>query len=562
MNTCTVHQCVVRILEIGAGTGGTASVVLPSLPEHRSEYWFTDIADVMVSHAYDKFHKQYPFVQYGILDIELDPTFQGFAASSFDAVIATNAIHSTEDIASSLSNVQQLLHPGGIFVVFESTETERTALFDTTFGLTANTWNNQERTHALQTRQQWVSWFRHAGFEMIPNGIQPSLGSQVQQHRLEAETVFVLRCPAAPHVGNLSTAPSFASNAVPYKGAFLIAGGTSGIGLVTAQWLVQTQDARSLVLAGTSEVTADLSNAQTLCTMPRTSVETVFCNITRPGHIATVLTQREICGVVCVCGSNSFPGQPSSQAISEFLSPMRQVQQLRRLTQHAAMSCFLLLSTAEQDHSHALLDSFAQRRRSMGYSSLALTWKQYDDTSTIDVQLPSCKSAPRPSVALFQALRGTTSALIGVGMPVIDLRSIYDERANASEISEASEERQLYANDKSAIQNLLRTNLADIGIIDLSSDSSLMDVGIDSMMAMELQGASPHLPLHSPVVTFPSTCISLHLPPSFFSSLHSSLSHFVSAVCYNSARQLSINNNKSECKIWQVDYLAAVDSQA
>jgi hypothetical protein len=57
----------VRILEVGAGTGGTTNSVLPLLPPHRVLYTFTDVSEVFFTQAEKKF-KDYPFVRYSALD--------------------------------------------------------------------------------------------------------------------------------------------------------------------------------------------------------------------------------------------------------------------------------------------------------------------------------------------------------------------------------------------------------------------------------------------------------------------------------------------------------------
>ena len=53
-----------RIIEIGAGTGGTTASVLPMLPADRTQYVFTDVSDVFLDRGRDRF-SQYPFVSYG-----------------------------------------------------------------------------------------------------------------------------------------------------------------------------------------------------------------------------------------------------------------------------------------------------------------------------------------------------------------------------------------------------------------------------------------------------------------------------------------------------------------
>ncbi len=66
-----------RVLEIGAGTGGTTTYVLPLLPADRVEYTFTDLSPLFLDRAAAQF-AAYPFVRRAILDIEGDLASQGF----------------------------------------------------------------------------------------------------------------------------------------------------------------------------------------------------------------------------------------------------------------------------------------------------------------------------------------------------------------------------------------------------------------------------------------------------------------------------------------------------
>src|SRR4029079_17021523 len=86
-----------RVLEIGAGTRGTAAYVLPLLPPAQTEYVFTDVSSRFTARAEQKF-REYPFVRYALLDIEADPLAQGFAADSFDLILASDVLHATRDL--------------------------------------------------------------------------------------------------------------------------------------------------------------------------------------------------------------------------------------------------------------------------------------------------------------------------------------------------------------------------------------------------------------------------------------------------------------------------------
>lgn len=110
----------VSILEIGAGTGGTTSRILPSLPPGFGRYVFTDISDYFLTQAAGRFH-DYDFIDYCLLDIGTDPAPQAFPPHSQDVIVATNVLHATSDLRQTLRNVIGLLRSGGILVLCEVT---------------------------------------------------------------------------------------------------------------------------------------------------------------------------------------------------------------------------------------------------------------------------------------------------------------------------------------------------------------------------------------------------------------------------------------------------------
>jgi acyl transferase domain-containing protein len=121
-----------RVIEIGAGTGSTSSFVLPILPDDRSLYHFTDVSDLFLNRACTKF-AAFPFVRYGLLDIERDPGEQGYAPHSYDVVIAANVLHATSDLNATLQHVRSLLGSDGALALFEATTPQ--SWYDTTTGL-------------------------------------------------------------------------------------------------------------------------------------------------------------------------------------------------------------------------------------------------------------------------------------------------------------------------------------------------------------------------------------------------------------------------------------------
>jgi acyl transferase domain-containing protein/NADPH:quinone reductase-like Zn-dependent oxidoreductase/short-subunit dehydrogenase/ubiquinone/menaquinone biosynthesis C-methylase UbiE/acyl carrier protein len=153
-----------RVLEIGGGTGGMTSFVLPVLPEHCTEYVFTDISSRFTAHAQHKFAR-FPFVQCRPLDIERDPSEQGFEPHSFDVIIASDVLHATCDVRKTLDRVKELLGSGGTFVIAELTHPW---LFMTSiFGLLKGWWlfdDDVRRDEPCISQQSWKNVLRDAGF--------------------------------------------------------------------------------------------------------------------------------------------------------------------------------------------------------------------------------------------------------------------------------------------------------------------------------------------------------------------------------------------------------------
>jgi acyl transferase domain-containing protein/acyl-CoA synthetase (AMP-forming)/AMP-acid ligase II/SAM-dependent methyltransferase/acyl carrier protein len=154
-----------RILEIGAGTGGTTAHILPAMPADRVEYVFTDISKLFVARAETEF-ASFPFVHYHALDVENDVGRQGFAAGQFDIILAANVLHATADLRRSLGSARRLLAPGGMLVLLEGTGPRR--LLDLIFGLTEGWWKFADLElrpqYPLLSPELWQRLLQQEGF--------------------------------------------------------------------------------------------------------------------------------------------------------------------------------------------------------------------------------------------------------------------------------------------------------------------------------------------------------------------------------------------------------------
>ena len=127
-----------RILEVGAGTGATTAALLATLPGERTDYEFTDISTAFFRSAQARFSGSRAEMRYRPLDIEKDPTEQGFEAHRYDVVVAANVLHATQDLAETLANCRRLLAPSGLLLAIEGTAAE--GWLDLTFGLLPGWW--------------------------------------------------------------------------------------------------------------------------------------------------------------------------------------------------------------------------------------------------------------------------------------------------------------------------------------------------------------------------------------------------------------------------------------
>jgi malonyl CoA-acyl carrier protein transacylase len=160
------NQRNIKILEIGAGTGGTTKYLLNQLttiPGVRLQYTFTDISSSLVKLARKKF-QMYDFMHYTTLDISKAPPadLQG----QFDIVLSSNCIHATRNLAESCTNIRKLLRPDGILCLIELTS--NLYWYDLVFGLLEGWWLFEDgRQHALSSAEHWDQILRQSGYKWV-----------------------------------------------------------------------------------------------------------------------------------------------------------------------------------------------------------------------------------------------------------------------------------------------------------------------------------------------------------------------------------------------------------
>lgn len=182
----------VKILEIGAGTGGTTTYLLPILNPEQTQYTFTDLGVVFTTQAAKKF-ADYSFVNYQTLDIEINPNLQGFIDEKYDLIIAANVLHATANLSTTLTHVRQLLAPGGMLVLLEATSAQN--WIDLTFGLTDGWWKFTDtewrNNYPLLPENKWQQLLIANGFE----GIKILAPREETGKSLSKQAVFLAKNP-------------------------------------------------------------------------------------------------------------------------------------------------------------------------------------------------------------------------------------------------------------------------------------------------------------------------------------------------------------------------------
>jgi len=163
----------IRLIEIGAGTGGTSETVFRKLlpyQAHIEEYCYTDISKAFLLHADQAYGAQHRYATFKLLNVEQPVEPQGFEQGAYDLVIATNVLHATRNIKQTLRHTQSLLRPGGRLLL---NEISGTSLFThLTFGLLEGWWRYEDAELRIPGcpglhPHMWERVLQESGFQRI-----------------------------------------------------------------------------------------------------------------------------------------------------------------------------------------------------------------------------------------------------------------------------------------------------------------------------------------------------------------------------------------------------------
>ncbi|UVM52813.1 SDR family NAD(P)-dependent oxidoreductase [Pseudomonas sp. B21-015] len=176
-----------RILEIGAGTGGTTAGLIDTLRPWQQgigEYCYTDVSQAFLRHAETHFAPQAPYLRTAIFDVGQPCAEQGISLQHYDLVIATNVLHATPDLRRTLQNAKTALRQGGLLLLNEISD--RSMFTHLTFGLLEGWWLHNDTALRIPGcpglyPERWQQLLQAQGFDDIafPASASHPLGQQI-----------------------------------------------------------------------------------------------------------------------------------------------------------------------------------------------------------------------------------------------------------------------------------------------------------------------------------------------------------------------------------------------
>ncbi|MBB1257455.1 non-ribosomal peptide synthetase [Streptomyces alkaliterrae] len=158
-----------RVLEVGAGVGGTSVDTIPALDGENVRYTFSDVSQFFLNKAGERFADR-PWVDYALFDFNEPFREQGVRPNSVDVILCGNVMHYAKDARAVLRRMREALVPGGWLVFIETTRdnyqilTSMEFLFDATAGDFQDVRHGRDQTFI--GRRQWCDLLSEAGAEL------------------------------------------------------------------------------------------------------------------------------------------------------------------------------------------------------------------------------------------------------------------------------------------------------------------------------------------------------------------------------------------------------------
>jgi pyochelin synthetase len=157
-----------RVLEAGAGTGGTTEDALAALAHRDGTYHFTDVAGFFLPEARRRFSQRTrPEMRFGLFDVDADHRAQGLTPNSYDVVLAAGVLENARDIRASLTRLAELVAPGGWLLLTEPTREHPWILASQAFMMTEPEDERALGGTSYLGRDQWLTLLKGIGADQV-----------------------------------------------------------------------------------------------------------------------------------------------------------------------------------------------------------------------------------------------------------------------------------------------------------------------------------------------------------------------------------------------------------
>ncbi|MEV4477408.1 methyltransferase [Nonomuraea sp. NPDC049504] len=161
-----------RVLELGAGVGGTTVDALRALTGQDIDYLFTDVSRYFLSLGQERFGDR-PGVRFALFDINAGPAGQGVPPGSQDVLLSANVLHNARHAPDAVAALGRLLAPGGLFVFVETCREMPAILTSMQFLMSPRTGGprldpgdpRDAGDRVFLTREEWLKVLSEAGLD-------------------------------------------------------------------------------------------------------------------------------------------------------------------------------------------------------------------------------------------------------------------------------------------------------------------------------------------------------------------------------------------------------------
>ncbi|KAL4971435.1 hypothetical protein BDW66DRAFT_165239 [Aspergillus desertorum] len=193
-----------RVLQVGTGSGAALRHALNMLGSDEEGGPFIDcwhFTDKSSSSSFDTIKEElsaqsdYLEVSFAELDIEQDPSGQGFNPGTYDLVVAIDTLHETKNLRDAITHVRSMLKSGGSLLLVETTQSQ----IDHTlvFGLLPSWWipEDAERGSSRHlSAPTWQDFLLRGGF----TGIEAELRDWGSDEDMHMMSIMLSSVPAPP----------------------------------------------------------------------------------------------------------------------------------------------------------------------------------------------------------------------------------------------------------------------------------------------------------------------------------------------------------------------------